>query len=442
MMKILIVDDDLVSRNKLLAILESHGRCALAEGGKPALRLFIDAYRAEQAFDLIVLDIDMPDIQGISVLQKIRNFEKSRSLSAEQRCHILMVTGFSDRDHVRQSLQSGCDAYLLKPFNRDSVEKCLETSGLLSRLVAPEKVEQSFEEALAVAVAATTQALVAGDYELLAQFSVFLNFKQALEEGLDMAEAEALLRGQASVSGRLLNISNSSIYRGIKKNVNLRDALSRLGLREALRQTYVICSQDLSKNQPAAYQYYAHWIWLRSLAAAYLFEWLALRLKLDSRVDFFTLGVMHNVGDSVLLQVILECATARHAVVEQDLAALMGRLAGYRGLYGSLLLKQWKTAPAAQVLTRYCGDGRDPDQAQRVLPVIDLAMALIDRVVVPEAVVSIEAMVRADTQQDAAALRALLQQYPDQAADLSLDACHTLVTLVREKLRALDAATH
>ena len=67
-MKILVVDDELVSRKKMQKIMELVGECVVAENGTDAVAAFKEAIENESPFDLISLDIAMPDMSGIEAL--------------------------------------------------------------------------------------------------------------------------------------------------------------------------------------------------------------------------------------------------------------------------------------------------------------------------------------------------------------------------------------
>ncbi len=116
-MKILIADDDASSLSKMTAILEELGPCTAVEGGSEAVKAFGDALSHAEPFDLVTLDIDMPDLDGIKVLQKIRMMEEEEKVSKSNRTRIIMVSGKSDKTSLIDCLKAGCDSFIVKPFN-------------------------------------------------------------------------------------------------------------------------------------------------------------------------------------------------------------------------------------------------------------------------------------------------------------------------------------
>ena len=79
-MKILIVDDDFVSRSKLEALLSAYGDCDTAENGNDGFEMFEQSHKDSSGYDLITMDIDMPDISGHEVLSKIREWEDANDV--------------------------------------------------------------------------------------------------------------------------------------------------------------------------------------------------------------------------------------------------------------------------------------------------------------------------------------------------------------------------
>lgn len=128
-MRILVVDDDMVSRKKMEKILQEFGDCFLAECGLDAIAVFKEAWSRDIPFDLILLDIGMPDISGIDVLKQIRQIESEKAITKDKASRVMMVTSHADQDMVVGSMQAGCNNYIVKPFERERVVEKLEDLG-------------------------------------------------------------------------------------------------------------------------------------------------------------------------------------------------------------------------------------------------------------------------------------------------------------------------
>lgn len=129
MIKTLVVDDELVSRNKMRKILESFGECEAVGSGKTAIAAFREAWENWSPFDLIALDISMPGMDGIDVLLEIKSMEKEKNMSEAKRVKIMMVTSHSDKENLNTCFSAGCDDYVVKPFDREMIIAKLEKFG-------------------------------------------------------------------------------------------------------------------------------------------------------------------------------------------------------------------------------------------------------------------------------------------------------------------------
>ena len=123
--KVLVVDDNLPNRIFLCKCLEEYGTIEAADNGKAALQLFEQALNQDKPFDLICLDIMMPEMDGRMVLKHIRSAESERGINLKNRSKILMLSALDDRDTVIGSFEDQCDGYLVKPFNREEIEEYL-----------------------------------------------------------------------------------------------------------------------------------------------------------------------------------------------------------------------------------------------------------------------------------------------------------------------------
>jgi two-component system chemotaxis response regulator CheY len=125
-MRILVVDDEIVSRMKMKKIMDGIGECSIAANGEQALAKFQKALDSGMPFDLITLDVVMPEMDGTQALHEIRQIEIQKQIPKENRVKILMVTSQSDKETVKACIQSECDDYILKPFNKERIMEKLQ----------------------------------------------------------------------------------------------------------------------------------------------------------------------------------------------------------------------------------------------------------------------------------------------------------------------------
>jgi two-component system chemotaxis response regulator CheY len=130
-MKILIAEDDFISRKLLNTLLAPFGDVDIAANGKEAFTAVKMAIENNQPYDLICLDILMPELDGIMALKKIRQLETEKGLDPENRSKIIMTTAVSDKSYVLSAAQANCDGFLVKPINRERLFDEIRKHGLV-----------------------------------------------------------------------------------------------------------------------------------------------------------------------------------------------------------------------------------------------------------------------------------------------------------------------
>ena len=130
-MRTLIVDDNIGSRTVLLKMMEKLSECEEADSGQDAIKKFEDFLISKNPFEFVMLDIMMPEIDGLKVLQAIRQIEKNNGISEDARVKILMVTSLSQKDYVLTAMKGGCDDYMVKPVKIDVLETKLKKMKLI-----------------------------------------------------------------------------------------------------------------------------------------------------------------------------------------------------------------------------------------------------------------------------------------------------------------------
>ena len=112
-MRILIAEDEHRTRQGLVRVLQSLGDeyeiVAQASNGKAALEMIL-----EQKPDVVFIDIKMPFMDGLSVIEAAR----AQGVKTE----FVIVSAYADFDFAKQSISLGVTEYLLKPLTRDEAE--------------------------------------------------------------------------------------------------------------------------------------------------------------------------------------------------------------------------------------------------------------------------------------------------------------------------------
>ena len=124
--RILVVEDNPVSLTLLKQLLKAHGYEVL---GTPEGLQALDLAREEQP-DLILMDIRLPDINGLEVTRLLKQDDRTKAIP------IIAVTALASPEYERKGLESGCDAYIPKPITLGNLLRTIE-SFLKIRPVTP-----------------------------------------------------------------------------------------------------------------------------------------------------------------------------------------------------------------------------------------------------------------------------------------------------------------
>ena len=130
-MKTLIVEDDFTSRLLLQAILNEYGAVHIAVNGREAVEAVRASLDAGEPYDLVCLDVMMPEMDGFEALRKIRGMEEALGIVSSHGAKIFMTTALDGLKNVIQAFRGPCDAYLVKPIDKRKLQKQLGAAGLL-----------------------------------------------------------------------------------------------------------------------------------------------------------------------------------------------------------------------------------------------------------------------------------------------------------------------
>lgn len=131
-MRILIAEDDYVSRKFLYKFLSQFGECDITVDGMEAIEVFLMAVDDEKYYDLVCLDIMMPEVDGVKALKTIRKLEDERNVAAKDRTKVIMTTALNDPKGIFETFDLGSEAYAVKPIDTDKLIDVMKRLGLLS----------------------------------------------------------------------------------------------------------------------------------------------------------------------------------------------------------------------------------------------------------------------------------------------------------------------
>lgn len=203
--KILIVDDNPVNLKVLRALLSrSHYELVAADTGQAAL----DLTRANPSFDLILLDVVLPDISGIEVCRLLKNDPVTAHIPV-----VLISALRTDDRSISDGLETGADGYLTQPIDDVALQTWVKTVLRINRLqrelaartsadsITDEELLRRFAK-LAHAVNNPLQALYAGAELLALELENQPGARDLVAEIMQHAEKVAQLVGEASLIAR------------------------------------------------------------------------------------------------------------------------------------------------------------------------------------------------------------------------------------------------
>jgi two-component system chemotaxis response regulator CheY len=119
-MRALIVDDDFYSRMMLHDMLRGVFECHIAVNGEEAVGAFQKALDDGRPYDVVCLDLLMPEMDGQQALQEMRSCETEHGLGQDARCRIVVISMVEDNRETNEAFfLGGADSFLVKPIDRD-----------------------------------------------------------------------------------------------------------------------------------------------------------------------------------------------------------------------------------------------------------------------------------------------------------------------------------
>jgi two-component system, chemotaxis family, chemotaxis protein CheY len=115
----------------LQAFLSRYGDCHIAVNGKEAVDAFRAAVERGEPYDMICMDIMMPEMDGREAVRQIRALEEANAILSTAGAKIIMTTTVEDVKEVIRCFMELCDAYLTKPIDLSRLLSYMQSYGLV-----------------------------------------------------------------------------------------------------------------------------------------------------------------------------------------------------------------------------------------------------------------------------------------------------------------------
>lgn len=343
----------------------------------------------EDKCDLILLDHNFTEDSGIDFLSAVLS---------KIHVPVLMVTSPDEPRCAIEAIRLGAYNYLVKTAGyydllnysiKEAIDKFNEREEMKRTIMAlktrvaelerhvelgdEEREDDSLGEEKATLIEAITTRFKRGEINLPSYPKINSEFRHLMEQGADISKITDLLKQDVGIYSKLLSISNSPYYCGLTPNRTLEQAISRLGLKTTKNYVEIISNRSLYTTSNKKYKEILKKLWEHSLSCAYASEILSNHLQHKMADEVFTMGLLHDIGKLLLLQIAIEMDTKGIYGQEIDVHELTETLDNYHGVFGGSLLKKWNFPPEYAYISQYHNNVEKAGNITKELMIIHLA---------------------------------------------------------------------
>lgn len=359
----------------------------------------------EYQADIILLDSNLTEHQGIDILMH---------LVSTSDASVLMVTPPDDPKCAAEAMRIGAVNYLVKIPNyysfvpnaiKDSLHR-LQNMDELKRMVSvqrqrvaeleqqlgittdsapsapvaelPPKKELTPEERKEVLIKEIANLLRRDEINLPSYPDINIKLKELMKEKASIDKIAELLNKDAAVTSKLITVANSAYYRGVSEVTSTEQAISRLGLTQCRNYVEVISNRALYALNCSRFRTWLEPLWTHNMACAHTCYALARRLQLEDADELFTMGLLHDIGKLLLLQIFIELSSREDLPTEISDEEITTVLDEQHAQFGSTLLKRWKFPDIYPIIARYHECLDEAGSITKPLLIVHLANIMVE----------------------------------------------------------------
>lgn len=133
-MRFLVVEDEISLALALQSLLKDYGECTIVHNGKEAIEHFQKSLLEVQHFNMIFLDIIMPEMDGHEVLKSIRSIEKISGINEENSVKIIVTSSTDTYFSIYTAFKNNCQDYIIKPLSQADIDNIIFKYGPKKRV--------------------------------------------------------------------------------------------------------------------------------------------------------------------------------------------------------------------------------------------------------------------------------------------------------------------
>jgi len=210
-----------------------------------------------------------------------------------------------------------------------------------------------------------------GKITLPALPQVVYDIQQVIKNPTSNADAIAQVIEKDSVTSlRLITVSNSASYRGTDKIQTVRQAVTRLGLKQTQSIVNAIANKGLYKTDNEQFQEIMEKLWKHSLATAYAGKSVAMKIGLEDEEKFFLMGLVHDIGKILLFNPLTKIIDKSDSL---DLQEIIKTIQGIHTDFSGALLERLGFAQEFARVGRMHEGPHFSDATQKEILVVNLA---------------------------------------------------------------------
>lgn len=181
-----------------------------------------------------------------------------------------------------------------------------------------------------------------GEVNLPSYPATSMKLARLMRDQAGIGPVARMLEGDVAIAARLIGVSNSARYCGLKPNTTAEQAISVLGLSATKNYVDLIANRALYVVRNPRYLPALRDLWEHSVACAHASKAIAESARIPEPGEVFSMGMLHDIGKLLLMQIISEMETQGHSAKKLDDDALASFLQQHHGFFGRKLLETWK----------------------------------------------------------------------------------------------------